>query len=81
MQQAIVRADNGVGKIALGLLQLENFLFHGIARDQTVGEDLARLADAVSAIDRLRFDGGIPPRIEQINIFGGVQIETEAAGL
>jgi hypothetical protein len=42
---------------------------------------MARLADAVGAVDGLRFDGGIPPRIEQIDILGGVQVQAQAAGL
>src|SRR5688572_16965760 len=81
MQQAIVRADDCVGKIALGALQLEDFFFHGLTRDQPVSKDLTRLANAVRAIDGLRFDRRVPPRVEQVNIFRGVQVETETARL
>ena len=48
--QAVVLADDGGGQIALGLLQLEDFFLHGVARDQPVGENLPRLPDAVRAV-------------------------------
>ena len=51
------------------------------SRDQPTGENLSRLADAVRAIDRLRFHRRIPPGIEQENILGRRQIQTQPAGL
>lgn len=44
-----------VGQVALGSLQLE----------QPAGDDLRALRDAVGAIDGLRLDSRVPPRIEQ----------------
>ena len=32
------------------------------------------------AVDRLRLHGGIPPGIEQINVFGGVKIQSQSSG-
>ena len=51
------------------------------SRDQPVGEHLARLADAVRAVDRLRLDGRVPPRVEQEHVVGRGQVQAEAAGL
>ena len=62
-------------------LQLGDLLLDRVPRDQAVGEDVPRLADAVRAVDRLRFDGRIPPRIEQEDVVGGGEVQAEAAGL
>ncbi|MBL8292448.1 MAG: hypothetical protein JNN08_11465 [Bryobacterales bacterium] len=32
--QALVLADDGGGEFALGVLELEDFLFYGVARDE-----------------------------------------------
>jgi hypothetical protein len=39
------------------------------------------LTDAVGAIDSLGFYGGIPPRIEDEDVVGGRQVQTDAARL
>src|SRR5207244_2766331 len=80
-KQAVVGVDDGVGQGALALLQFQHFLFHGVARDQAIGKDVARLADAMSAVDRLRFDRRVPPGIEEKNVLSGSEIESQAAGL
>src|SRR5262249_43196289 len=49
--------------------------------DQAVAEDVPRLADAVRAIDRLRLDRRVPPRIEQEHRIGGGEIQPDAARL
>ena len=49
--------------------------------DQSISEDLFRLADPVGAVDGLRFDGRIPPRVQQEDVAGRRQVEAEAAGL
>ena len=79
VQQTIVGGDDGVGQVAFGLLQLEHFLFHGVARNQPISKHLARLADAMRTIDGLSFYRWVPPRIEQINVFSGVEVESQAA--
>src|ERR1039457_2762529 len=63
--ETVVFAQDGVGQIALGLLQLEHLFLHRVARNQAVGEDGARLADAVGAVHGLGFHRRVPPGIEQ----------------
>ena len=79
--QAVVGADDRVGQVALGLLQLQHLFLDRVPGDQPVGEDLAGLADAVGAVDRLRFDGRVPPGVEQEDVLGRGQVQAEAAGL
>ena len=67
-QQSLVGADDRVGEVALGRLQLDDLVFHRVGGEQAIGEDVPRLADAVRAIDRLRFHGRVPPRIEQKDV-------------
>src|SRR3954469_8735952 len=64
-QDAVLLADDGVGELALALLQLQDFLLDRVARDEAVREHVARLPDAVGPVDRLRFDRGVPPRVEE----------------
>ena len=70
-----------LGEIAFGLLELEDFFFDGVACDEAIGEDLAGLADTVSTVDGLCFDGGVPPWVEEENVFCGGEVETAAACL
>ena len=39
------------------------------------------LADAVRAVDGLGLDGRVPPRVEQVDVLGGGQVQAQAAGL
>ena len=39
------------------------------------------LADPVRAVDGLGLDGRVPPGVEQVDIFGGGQVQAQAAGL
>ena len=73
--------EDGVGEVALELLEFEDLFLDGVAADQAVGEDALGLADPVRAVDRLRFDGGVPPGVEQVDVFRGRQVQAEAAGL
>src|SRR5437588_11327754 len=50
-------------------------------RDQPIGENLTRLSDTMRAIHRLRFCRWVPPRIENEHVFGGREVQPEAAGL
>jgi hypothetical protein len=38
------------------------------------------LADAMAAIDGLRLDCRVPPRVQQEHLFGRGQVESQAAG-
>ena len=44
---AVVGVEDGVGQVALLLLELEDLLLDGAAADQAVGEDVLGLADAM----------------------------------
>src|SRR5918993_850343 len=79
--QGRVGGQDRVRQLALLLLQGGDLLLDRVAGDQSVGEDVTRLPDAMRAIDRLRLDSGIPPGIEQEHVFSGSEIETDAAGL
>ena len=78
---AVVGVEDGVGQVALLLLEFEDLLLDGVAADQAVGEDVLGLADAVRAVDGLGLDGGVPPGVEQVDVFGGGQVQAQAAGL
>ena len=63
------------------LLQRQHLLFHRVFGDQPVGEHLARLADAMRAVHRLRLHRRVPPRVEQEHVLRGGEVEARAAGL
>src|SRR4051812_28544543 len=65
---AVVGGDDRVGQVLFALLELQDFFLHRVLGDQPVGKDAARLADAVGAVDGLRLDGRVPPRIEQVDV-------------
>src|SRR4051794_8442440 len=64
------RAGEGVALDHLreqgGLAGLErhHLLLDGAGRDEAVDQYRLVLADAVGAVDGLRLDGGVPPRVE-----------------
>ena len=58
------------------MLELEDFFFDGIACNEAVGEDLTGLADTVSTVNGLCFDGGVPPWVEEEDVFRGGKVET-----
>ena len=77
----VVGVEDGVGEVALLLLEFEDLLLDGVAADQAVGEDPLGLADPVRAVDGLGLDGGVPPGVEQVDVAGRRQVQAEAAGL
>ena len=79
-EEGVVFGDDGVGEVAFGLLELQDFFLDGIAGDEAVGEDVADLADAVGAVDGLGFDGGVPPGVEEEDVVGAGEVEAQAAG-
>ena len=64
-QRAVVGSDNCIGQFAFRCLQLQNFFFDGIPRNQTVCKNAAGLPNPVRAVDGLRFGRGIPPGVEE----------------
>src|SRR5690348_17052269 len=49
-------------------LQLKDLVFNSVFTDHAVSENIFRLSDPVSTIDRLLFNSWIPPRVNYINI-------------
>ena len=74
--QVVVGANDRVCQVALCLLEGEDLFFDCVASNQSISKDAFRLADAVRAIDGLRFDRRVPPGIEQEDILGSGQIQT-----
>jgi hypothetical protein len=62
------------------LLELVDAVLDGAGADEFVDEDGFVLADAVSAVGRLVFGGGIPPWVEVDDAVGGGEVEAGAAG-
>src|SRR2546425_13173105 len=80
-EHTVIAGDDGVGKFLFTFLKFEDFFFDGIAGDEPVCKYIARLPDAVAAVDGLCLNCGIPPGIEQEDVFRGGQVQTQAAGL
>ena len=74
-------AEHGIGKIALGLVQAQDFLFDGVLRNEVVDGDVLPLTDAVGTVGSLLLDGGIPPGVEVDDVVGSCQVESQAACL
>src|SRR5688500_1667179 len=68
LHKTFLRSDQLLGKLQFLLLEGEYLLFDGISCDKFIGKDLFLLADAMSAVDGLRFNGRIPPWIENEDI-------------
>jgi hypothetical protein len=71
-------AQNVGDGLGLALLQFPDFFLHRPRRDQPIGVDRQGLADAVGAVDGLRFDGRVPPGIVEDDVAGGGQVEARA---
>ena len=50
-----------------------------VAHHEVLDAHRVPLADAVDAVDRLLLDGGVPPRVEQVDGLRGDQVEPHAA--
>ena len=72
---------DGVGEGGFVFLHREDLLLHRIGGDEAIGDHGLGLADAVRAVDRLRFDGGIPPRVAEDDVARGGEVEAGAGGL
>ena len=70
-----------VEQVALALLERHHLLLDRVDGDQPVDHDRLVLADPVGAVDRLRLDRRVPPRVEHEDVVGLGQVEPEAAGL
>jgi hypothetical protein len=63
------------------LLHFEDALLDGVLADELVHEDGLRLADAMGAVARLGFGGGIPPGIVMDHGVGGGEVDAGAPRL
>ncbi len=68
-------------EFSLTLLKNQYFLFDTFFNDGSIDGELIFLPDSMGPIDRLAFDGRIPPWIHEKNITGGCKVKTEAPGL
>ena len=61
------------------LVELDDFLLDGVLRHQAIHRDRSLLTHAVRAVRRLRFHGGVPPRIQVDHGVRAGQVQAEAA--
>src|SRR5688500_4390835 len=71
---------NGARERGLLMLQRTNFFLHRSLREQAIRDHRLGLSDAMGAVDRLRLDGRVPPRVIENGITRRGQIEPEARG-
>src|SRR4051812_9029102 len=76
-----VFTEHGSHEILLLLLELQDLFFDRAGGDEAVNRDDLLLADAVSAIGGLVFDGGVPPGVEVDHGVRRGEVETGTAGL
>ena len=76
-----VAFQNGISQCALLRLQFDYLFFYCVSANHSVRENRLRLADSVSSVDGLCFHSGIPPRIQQKDVFGRCQVEPQTSGL
>ena len=79
-KRGVILAQDGVGEVALALLEFEDALLDGVLSNDAVGEDGAGLADAVRAVNGLGFDGRVPPGVEEIVVIGRGEVQPGAVG-
>ena len=72
--------DEGEGEFFLFLLELEDFFFYGVFAYHFVGENGFVLSYSVGSVYGLLFYGGVPPRVNNIDVIGGGQIKSQSAG-
>ena len=67
--------EQGIGKVAFGLVQTEDLLLDGVGSDEVIDRDVAMLTDTVGAVGGLLFDGRVPPRVEMDDVVGSGEVE------
>jgi len=55
-------------------------LFDGVAGEKSRHGDRVTLADAMSAVDGLVLDRGVPPAVEKEDVIGELEVQSDAAG-
>jgi len=76
-----IAAHNCISEIAILLLQFDHAVFDCSSTHESDGVHGASLSDAMGAVDRLGLDRWIPPRVEQDDAFGALEVEPDAASL
>lgn len=67
-------AENVGNGLGFALLEVPDFFFDGAGSDQAVGVHRLGLADTMRAVDRLGFNGRVPPWIVEDDVAGVGQI-------
>ena len=73
--------EEGVGQVALGVVELDDLLLDRVGGDEAVDRDRAGLADAVGAVGGLVLHRRVPPGVHVDHVVGGREVQAEAAGL
>ena len=76
-----VPSSERVGQVALGVVELDDFLLDRVGGDEAVDRDRAGLADAVGAVGGLVLHRRVPPGVHVDHVVGGGEVQAEAAGL
>ena len=72
--------EDASDEFSFAFVHREDFFLDRVLRDQAVHGDGASLADAMSAVGRLIFNGRVPPRVEMNDVVSGRQVQSRAAG-
>ena len=75
------RAERAPDEGGLLLLQLHDALLDRVAHQEVLDAHRVELADPVDAVDGLLLDGGVPPRVEQVDRLRPNEVEADAARL
>ena len=79
--RGVLILEQGIGKVAFGLVQTEDLLLDGVGSDEVIDRDVAMLTDTVGAVGGLLFDGRVPPRVEMDDVVGSGEVEAYASRL
>ena len=72
--------EDVVGNVTFFILQANNLLLNGMLGKHPNNGDILCLADAVSAVNGLFLDRGVPPGIQKDDIICRCQIKSKTAG-
>src|SRR5438105_2334973 len=75
-----VLAEHFLKQLPLLFQHLGDAFLDRVLANEALDEYGLFLADAMSAIDRLVLDGGVPPAVEQEDVINELEVEPNAAG-
>ena len=73
--ERVAGVEHACHQLSLARCECEHLLLNGVRGDQAIDVHGAGLPDPVGAVDRLRFDGRVPPRVEQEDVVGLGQVQ------